>query len=1116
MKSLSETHGIQFELVRHFFARMLDGEWSSTPGQWRNVAVGAFAMLLPAGLLILREGSINGVESSKYRHLAELADPGPLRAAILADHLGLLTLVLAVTGLLGLIQWQSFFPGRRDFISLAGLPIRSRQIFVARFLTVLLFSAALVMTMVFLPALLGPLEFGGFWQSSGRYWAAAGALATASGLGCFFVLFAMVALQGVLWNVLPARWFTRVSVYLQGLLVAVLFFTALYSWNIRDWSERTMARLPELSWAPPVWFLGLQQRLLGDRDAFYGAMAERAWIGLALAVSIMVLSYVVSYRRYRRLLVEAPVFIETPRRHQWSLLNLIAPRPQQQAAMQFLVKTLARSRANRTIWLAYVGAAIALMLNSSLIDGSHLTRRGVGLGIGLRFAILYWPLGLSVVLLAGIRHVFRLPAELSANWIFRLTETQGRKQWMQAVERFVLCYVLLPIYVFVFPVAVRTVGWGMALRMGSMQVLISLILFDSLFYGWQQLPFTCSYVPGKRPMIAIVAAYMGALCAVVPILSVLISAAADFPPLFPFYLVFFAAIWIWARKRRRDGWGEDRLLYEELPEALPDLGIADMAWHRTAEQTLTPPARVHPPIELASFGVAREIHPSESSAEWFAGVWQDTRFATRQLLRNPGFTAIACLTMALGIGATTAIYSMIDSVLWQPVPLPHLDKLAMVVQAVPGQPHLWTPASPADIESIRREDTFLESLASWQVTAVNVVDAGGEGLRLDATRVSPNFLTVAGVQPAIGRTFLTHADEPGRDREVILSDTLWRLHFGADPNLVGKTIRLDGRNFTLVGIMPPGFYFPRPQGQLWIPLALTPEERNSRDLLLVESGGRLAPGHTLAQLDAELKAISARLRRQYPDADSHRLFSAWSARRFFTGDLAAVYAALILGAAFFVLLIACVNVANMQLARAAGRWKEIAMRTALGARRGRLVRQLVTESVALACAGAVLGLLFAKWGLAMLAAHIPAEMVRYRPGLAAIGLHRQALFFTLAAAIGSGILAGLMPAWRGSRASLVAGPGTGRHRLRFALVAAEVALAAVLLVGAGVMVRGFQTLAVSDTHLQPSRVVALQVTLAENRDPSIYYRDVLQRLAGLPGVQAAAAASALCRRPAPA
>jgi putative ABC transport system permease protein len=519
-------------------------------------------------------------------------------------------------------------------------------------------------------------------------------------------------------------------------------------------------------------------------------------------------------------------------------------------------------------------------------------------------------------------------------------------------------------------------------------------------------------------------------------------------------------------------------------------------------------------MELASFGTARQVLPSDGGA-WLSGFLQDARFAARQLRRNPGFTAIACLTMALGIGATTAIYSMIDSVLWRAVPLPRLGNLAMVVQTVPGQPHIWTPASPADIESIRREDTFLESLASWQVTQFNVVDAGGEGLRLDGARVSPNFLSVAGVQPAFGRTFqpraLASTDEAGRDREAILSDTLWRAHFGADRNVVGKSIRVDGRNYTVVGIMPAGFYFPRPQGQLWIPLALPPEERTARDLLMAEAGGRLSPGHTLAQLDAELRGISAHLRRQYPQTDSHRAFQAWSAQRYFTGDLAAAYAALILGAALFVLLIACVNVANMQqLARAAGRWKEIAMRTALGARHGRLVRQLVTESIALALVAAGLGLLFAKWGLAVLAAHIPAEMVRYRPGLGDIGLHRQALFFTLAAALGSGILAGLIPACRGSRANLTAGPpGPGRHRLRSLLVGAEVALALVLLVGASLMVRGFQTLTGANTGLNPAHLLTLQISLSGDRDPAPYYRQVLDRIAVLPGVRSIGALTAL-------
>jgi len=921
----------------------------------------------------------------------------------------------------------------------------------------------------------------------------------------------MVALQGVLWNALPARWFTRVSVYVQGLLVSVLFFVALYSWSIRDWSEQMVARIPQFAaGAPPVWFVGLHEHLLGDPDPFYAAMAARAWIALAAAALAMVLSYVVSYRRYRQLLVETPVNIEVPRQRQWSIVRLLARRPEQEAVFEFMVKTLARSRVNRTIWLAYIGAAFALMLNSSVIDGSLLARHGHGFGDALKFAVLFWPLGISFVIITGIRHVMRLPAELPANWIFRLTETQGRKQWMQAVERFVMCYTVIPIYVLLFPVAVRAVGWGMATRMAILQVMVSLTFFDLLFYGWQQLPFTCSYVPGKRPMVAIVAGYMGALCAIVPLLTVMIGAAAQFPPLFVMYLIFFGGIAIWARKRRLDGWGDDPLLYEELPEGMPDLGISQMGWHGAAEKTLriAPPA---PRIELPSVPVQREVRSSPGASVWLATFWQDVRFAGRQLQRNPSFTTVAALTIALGVGATTSIYSMIDTVIWRPIPIPHLEKVAVVVQAVPGQPYLWKLSPPADIETIRHEDTYLESLASWTQTMVNIVDAGGEALRLEAELVTPNFLAVAGVQPAIGRTFLPNEDQPGREREVVLSDTVWRAHFGGDPNLVGHTIRLDGRNYTVVGIMPPGFYFPTPSRQIWMPLVLTPEERTSRSVGMVDFGGRLSPGHTLAQFAAEVNGIAARLAQQYPDTNAHRRYLEWSGQKYFGGGtLIPVYTALLLGAALFVLLIACMNVANLQFARATSRWREMAVRTALGARRGRLVRQLVTESTALALTGAALGLLFAKWGLTIIQAHVPAELVRYNPGLAPIGLNRHALVFTLVAALASGILAGLAPAWRGSRAHLVGGPpGPGRHRLRSLLVAAEVALAVVLLVGAGLMVRGFQTLVSGTNVLDPATLLTMQLSLSDDREPATYYREVLDRLAALPGVTSVAAVTAV-------
>ena len=509
---------------------------------------------------------------------------------------------------------------------------------------------------------------------------------------------------------------------------------------------------------------------------------------------------------------------------------------------------------------------------------------------------------------------------------------------------------------------------------------------------------------------------------------------------------------------------------------------------------------------------------------WLETWWQDLRYAVRQLRRSPGFTAVAAVTLGLGIGATTAIYSMLDATLWMPMVLPpHAERLVAVVQAVPGQPHFWSAAAPADIDDVRQNSAAIDSLASWRLTMVNVVDSGGEALRLDATLVTANLFDVLGVAPALGRTFRAGEDQPGSEREVVLGDSLWRRRFGGDPTLVGRSIRLDDQNYTVIGIMPPNFYFPRPTRELWVPLALTPEERNSRSVLLLDSVGRLKPGRTPAQFAAELAGMASRLEREHPDTNTKRRFLAWTWQRYITGELVPIYSAMLLGSAFFVLLIACVNVANLQFARAMGRWREVAVRTALGAGRQRLLRQLLTESMVLAAAGGALGLLLAKWGLHFIRAGVPAELERYMPGLKDLGLNRSGLEFTLIATLLSGILAGLLPAWRSSRPNLVEslkegglsfGGGPGRNRLRAVLMGGEVALAVVLLAGAGLMVRGFQSLVGGSTNLRPASMLTLHLSLTENKyredhQVAAFYREVLRRVAALPGVRSAVAVTAL-------
>jgi putative ABC transport system permease protein len=505
---------------------------------------------------------------------------------------------------------------------------------------------------------------------------------------------------------------------------------------------------------------------------------------------------------------------------------------------------------------------------------------------------------------------------------------------------------------------------------------------------------------------------------------------------------------------------------------------------------------------------------------WFETFLQDLRYAVRQLRLHPSFTAVAALTLALGIGATTAIFSMVDVVLLGPMSWVQPTRLAVVQQDIPGG-HFGNPLTPADMEDIRRGAPSLENLAAWDHAPVNVVDSGGEPIRVETARVTANFFDVMGVQPELGRAFQPGEDQPGHDQEAILSDDLWRRHFAADPLIAGKSIRVNGRDTTVVGVMPPKFRFPATWRDLWIPLSLAPELRDSRIRMVAEAAGRIKPGHTMQQLAAELRTIGERLEKQYPETNKGRRFSPRTLRRYMMNDYLAVYISMLLGAAFFVLLIACVNVANLQFARATGRWREVAVRTALGAGRRRIVRQLVTESLVLAMVAGAAGLLFAKVALGFIKAGIPAEMRHYMPTWKDIGLNPHALLVALGAALLSAIVAGLLPAWRCSRPNLVealkegsrSSGGPGRHRLRMLLVAVQMALAAMLLVGAGLMVRGFRGMVAGQPNLDGGSLLTMRIALDDSRyhgaAVSGFYRDVLAQIRTLPGVRSAAAVTAL-------
>lgn len=583
MTWLDETHGTDFELVRHFFTSMFDSEMFSTRQQGLRVAAMILGFALPAGMLLM---------DPPYYHLPVLPTPENLRAIAIADELSTLLFFSAVTGLLTLFAWQSLFPSRRDYLALASLPVESRQIFLARFVSVLLLATMLVIAMGIFPSIVSPHQFTARGGPHYSLLVSMLARAIASGLACLFVFFSMVAIHGVLLNVLPALWFTRICTYVQSFLIAVFFLAGLASFAVVNWRQAMIDRLPEFgTWAPPLWFAGMQQVILGSRDRFLITMSGYAAASVLAAIAITALTYFVAYKRYSRLLIESSESASS--RHLWrgKVITFLSHRPQEQAILEFVLSVFSRSRLHRVVLLSYIGAGLGIMLNSVVI--AWPIEKWSTWQSALEFMVLYWPLGFSFILLAGVRHAFLMPAELPANWLFQITETQGRADWMSAIEIFVIAFVIVPLHTLTLLAAGPALSWPMALRMTALQFFTALCAFEILFNGWQQLPFTCSYVPGKRTLGALLTCWITVLGFLVPLLAKIISVVTMLPEVFLAYLLVMMACWLWLRRLRKDGWGEANLIYEDIAWALPDLGVREMTSRGIELQSLALPDSTH-------------------------------------------------------------------------------------------------------------------------------------------------------------------------------------------------------------------------------------------------------------------------------------------------------------------------------------------------------------------------------------------------------------------------------------------------------------------------------------------------------------------------------------------
>jgi putative ABC transport system permease protein len=527
---------------------------------------------------------------------------------------------------------------------------------------------------------------------------------------------------------------------------------------------------------------------------------------------------------------------------------------------------------------------------------------------------------------------------------------------------------------------------------------------------------------------------------------------------------------------------------------------------------------------LKSFGnVGRntELGYDIRGGGWLETLWQDLRFGARMLLKQPGFSLIALLTLALGIGANTAIFSVVNAVLLRPLPYREAERIVAIQElSKEGERKQVTPANFLDW---RAQQTTFASLAAISTRRANLA-LTAEAERIDLAVVSANFFDVFGLRAERGRLFAAADEQAGHAPVVVVSHSLWQSRFGGANDLVGRNVTLDGKSYTVVGIAPQGFQYPG-ETEAWLPpLRLAPESNERMDVTQVRGFGYLSavallkPGVSLAQAAGEMETITARLRRQYPDTNNPRFNRVVSLRKHLVGETDTMLW-LLFGAVCFVLLIACANVANLSLVRAAARQKEMAIRAALGASRGRVIGQLLTESTLLALGGGALGWMLAVWGVELITRLLPRDFPRLRE----ISLDWRVLLFTLLASVSTGILFGLAPAWQSAKTDVHetlkesargATGGWRQRRLRHLLIVAEIALSLVLLAGAGLLLRSFTHLQSVSAGFTPQQVLTARLSpagAAYRADPAYisYFRRVIERVRIIPGVEAVGAINKL-------
>jgi hypothetical protein len=549
---LEETHSVEFELFRHFLGRLFESEFVAAPGQMRGLLAGVVAIVASLG------GIVAQVFFHKYVVLHQFDTAEPFHRALLADILFCETFVMLTAGLFTTVEWTSLFPALRDYLALAALPVRMRQIFLAKFASLAAFALFLLLTLTLAPSFIFPNVIRGKYLESTFLYLPS--LFVSSYLAGVFVFFSLVALEGAILNITPVRHFPKVSLTVQGLLVLVLVGGIPFALSIPNLYPYVHLRPGWLLSTPPLWFTGVQQVMIGNSEPMAVQLAHRAWLASALAFCCAVAAYWWSYRRHRTRVLESPS-VEAAAEAGWilGLLERLIPSARRLAIFSFTAKTLRRSQHHRLILTAFAAIALALIVEGflGLAANAHSAFRQAAVAI---------PLALSLFLLAGLRYLFRLPVELRANWIFRMESAGEGLELLRGAEAFLWYVILVPLAALTLVAEIAMLGPQSGLFAALLCILSSGVLLNLLLFSWERIPFTSSYLPGQRPLVDVVIGYGLATIVYISSLASLISWACEESWRAVVLALFLLVAEQQLRRARRTHLLVHSLVFEELPE----------------------------------------------------------------------------------------------------------------------------------------------------------------------------------------------------------------------------------------------------------------------------------------------------------------------------------------------------------------------------------------------------------------------------------------------------------------------------------------------------------------------------------------------------------------------